>query len=560
MTEANTWIHPYKPDPKYNTKVAYFCMEFGIDQTLKIYSGGLGFLAGSHMRSAYELKQHMIGVGMLWKYGYYDQLRNDDNSLRVQFIEKNYSFLEDTGIMLKLRIHKNPEVCVKVFYLRPEVFGTIPIYLLSTDLPENDYLARTITHRLYDNNVHTRVAQSIVLGIGGGMLIDKLGGAETYHINEGHALPLVFHLLEKYKTEEEVRKHFVFTTHTPEKAGNEEHPVAFLNEMGFFKEKLSEKQLLKITYGEPDLNYTVTALRYAKVANAVSKLHGDVSRDMWKDYQGICPIISITNTQNKKYWMDQKLAEHLLKGEDELFTQRKKELKKRLFDEVANQTGKILDPNILTFVWARRFAGYKRPDLLLRFPEMFEELISPTSKYPVQIIWAGKPYPLDNGAIGIFNHLVNFTRNIPNCAILTGYELQLSKLLKTGTDIWLNTPRRPREASGTSGMTASMNAVVNFSIFDGWICEFVEHGKNGYVTPVVDETLSIEEQDTQDALNLYKILHEEILPTYYDKPAQWLEIAKRSMLDVVPQFESARMADEYYRLLYDADAKGFVRK
>lgn len=550
MSKSYTWKHPYKVSSSYKEKVAYFCMEYAIDQSLKIYSGGLGFLAGSHMRSAYELKQNMIGVGILWKYGYYDQTRHEDQSLHARFIEKYYSFLEDTNLRFQITINGNPNVWVKAYYLAPEVFGTIPMYLLSTDLPENDYLSQTICHRLYDNNEATRIAQSIVLGIGGAKLIEHLGGADVYHINEGHALPLAFYLLyEKYKDLATLKEHFVFTTHTPEKAGNEEHDLQLLNHMGFFYKNLNEEALNQIAYNAPKLSYTPTALRMSKRSNGVSELHGQVARDMWKSEKDTSPIIAITNAQNKKYWADKALYQHLKAQEDEAFIARKRALKQELFEVVADQTGKHLDPDALTIVWARRFAGYKRADLLLYDTLKFEKLIS-NPKMPLQIIWAGKPYPMDSFAIDQFNFLIHRTRYIPTCAVLTGYELKLSKILKGGADIWLNTPRRTREASGTSGMTASMNGAVNFSIFDGWICEFIKHQVNGFKIKPLDEKLSIEEQDRLDAQNMYDILFKEIIPTYYKQPKDWWAIVKQSMMDVAPQFDSDRMADDYYQKLY----------
>ncbi|MBP9195470.1 MAG: hypothetical protein KBF57_12355, partial [Saprospiraceae bacterium] len=203
---------PYSINKKYNTRVAYFSMEFAIDQALKIYSGGLGFLAGSHMRGAYELGQNIIGVGILWKYGYYDQARNQDQTLQVQWNEKSYNFLEDTGIRFQINIHNAP-VWVAAYYLPPDVFQSAPVFLLSTDLPENDYLAQTITHRLYDSNTATKIAQYILLGIGGAKLIDMLGfEPEVYHLNEAHAAPSIFYLFKKYGSLAEVRKRLVFTT------------------------------------------------------------------------------------------------------------------------------------------------------------------------------------------------------------------------------------------------------------------------------------------------------------------------------------------------------------
>lgn len=543
------WYHPYKPDSEYNKRSAYFSMEFGIDQALKTYSGGLGFLAGSHMKSAYELKQNLIGIGILWKYGYYDQNRNLDMSLRADYSEKHYDFLEDTGIILDLKIFKNPHVKAKVWVLKPETFQTVPIYFLSTDLPENDHLSRTISNHLYDDNVETRIAQSMLLGVGGAKLIDVLGGTDFYHLNEGHGLPAFTYLMAQSEDKEALKEKFVFTTHTPEAAGNEERSLETVVRAGFF-DGWAVEDVQALTRQTPDrLNYTLAALRMAKYANAVSKMHGDVANDMWKDYEGICPITYITNAQNATYWSDAVLQQALQKNQTAKWLARKKEMKKELFEVVADQCGKIFDPEVLTLVWARRFAAYKRPDLLIADWERFYRLATNT-KRPIQIIWAGKPYPKDHNAIGIFNRLVYMSKDLPNCAVLLGYELKLSRLLKNGCDLWLNTPRKTREASGTSGMTAAMNAAVNLSIIDGWMYEFGKHGHNCFLIPDSPNLGNNELLDIDDNRALMSLLENEILPMYYDKPIKWQEIARNSMTEVHEYFNSHRMADEYYTKLY----------
>ncbi len=544
-SDYNKWFHPYKPSKDYEKKVAYFSMEFGIHQGLKIYSGGLGFLAGSHMRSGFELKQNMIGIGMLWKYGYYNQSRNEDQTLRVDFVEKNYNFLEDTGIEVEVPLHNNPGVKVKVYVLKPEIFGTVPIYLLSTDVESNDYLSRTITNYLYDANEITRISQSIILGIGGAKVIEALGGSDVYHLNEGHALPAFYYLRDKGIKKEQL----VFTTHTPEKAGNEERDAHHLNRCGFFGRHLSENELANEMVNDGMLNYTVSALRMARKANSVSKLHAVVSKDMWKDYDNTCEITPITNSQNQNFWQDEDIKKAWSKKNAKAYKKRKIELKSELFKEVLDQTRKIFDPNVFTIVWARRFAGYKRADLLLHDLERFERLIS-NSKYPVQIIWAGKPYPYDYYAIDIFNHLVHFTKHKANLAVLVGYEISLSKKLKMGSDAWLNTPRITREASGTSGMTAAMNGSINVSTNDGWIPEFQKNGENCFVIPEVDYKMPVWEQDKIDADNLYDLLENKVLPTYYDNPEKWQEIVFQNIDDVIPEFSSKRMADQYYKELF----------
>jgi starch phosphorylase len=543
-------LFPYSFDKKYSKRVAYFSMEFAIDQPLKIYSGGLGFLAGSHLRSAYELKQNLVGIGILWKKGYYDQERNQDQTLKANFNDKNYWFLTDTKILFSIPIH-GAKVYVKAFLLKPEVFHSAPLFLLTTDIPENDYLAQTISHRLYDPNETTRIAQSILLGAGGAKLLEILEHEpEIYHMNEGHSLPLCFYLLNKHKTLDEVKKRVVFTTHTPEKAGNEEHSVPLLNTMSFF-DGLTVKQVEEQVKPENGvLNYTLTALRMAHKANGVSQLHGEVSRKMWSGYDGICDISAITNAQNKTYWLDPQLGEALEKGDDKGLVKHKKELKFKLFRTVANQTGKLFDENVLTIVWARRFAAYKRANLLLADFDRFLK-IAKNKQYPIQVIWAGKPYPEDYGAINLFNEIFWKTRELPNCTVVTGYELWLSGHLKKGSDIWLNNPQLYHEASGTSGMTAAMNGSINLSIADGWMPEFAKHGKNSFVIGAADDSLSREEKDKIEGKNLLDVLEFEILPLYYDSPEKWLKLMKTSMSDVVPQFDSGRMAKEYYEKMYN---------
>jgi starch phosphorylase len=541
---------PYTVNERFAKKVAYFSMEFAIHQPLKIYSGGLGFLSGSHFRSAYELKQNIVGVGILWKYGYYDQARNQDQTLQVTWMEKIHSYLEDTGIKFQINIHDHP-VWVKAYYLNPETFKSAPLFLLSTDLPENDYVSQTITHRLYDANVATKVAQFILLGVGGAKLMDEIGfSPDLYHLNEAHGVSSVFYLYKKFGNLEDVKKRLVFTTHTPEEAGNEKHDIFLCAKMSYFC-GLSIDEVRKLTGIQDDLfNHSLVALRFAHLANGVSKLHGEVSRAMWGKYPGVCPIISITNSQNWSYWADKQLYKASDESNDAWWDDRKKYLKRRSFEIVADQTGKLFDPNVFTIVWARRFAGYKRAELITRDKERFERLLN-NPKYPVQIIWAGKPYPMDYPAINDFNHLVHLSRNYKNVAVLIGYELTLSKRLKQAADIWLNNPRVPREASGTSGMTAAMNGAVNFSTDDGWIPEFIDHGHNGFVVPKADyANMNVQEQDQYDLDKTYEILEKDVLPLYYDNYDTWRQIAHNGMRDVRFQFESGRMATEYYELLY----------
>lgn len=541
--------HSYEIAPQYAKSAVYFSCEFAIDQSFKIYSGGLGFLAGSHMRAAADLKQNLCGIGILWTYGYYNQARGEDRELAVQFRKKEYSFLQDTGIRFTVPVHGHP-VWVKAMYLPGDIFGTVPMFFLSTDIEENDSLSREITHRLYDQDHRRRIAQYIILGAGGARLLEELGvDPEVWHLNEAHGLSAAFRLYEKHHSLEEVKKRLVFTTHTPEEAGNERHEFNLLKDFTFFG-GVSEEEVRKITGIEGDeFNHSLAALRMSRIANGVSKLHGEVSRQMWKDYPNICEITHVTNAQNKKYWADHGLEHARAGGSVEELRHRKRELKERLFRVVADQTGKLFKADVLTIVWARRFAAYKRPDLITRDIQLFRAMLN-NSKHPVQIIWAGKPYPFDYTAIEIFNQLIRLTRDYPNATVLVGYELELSRFLKNGSDIWLNNPIVTREASGTSGMTAAMNASVNLSTYDGWVCEFAKDGENSFIIPPADPSLSAEDRDRHDMLGFYSALNEKILPTYYEKPDEWSRIVLNSMNDVVPFFDADRMVDEYYKKIY----------
>ena len=544
-----SFIHPYKINPDFQKKVAYFCMEYGIHQPLKIYAGGLGFLAGSHMRSAYELHQNIVGIGILWKYGYYDQVRKQDQTMDVLFEEKGYGFLQPTNIKFSIKVSRH-DVWVTAYYLPPEIFNTAPLFLLTTDLPENDYLAKTISHKLYDANPETKIASAILLGEGGAKLLEALNWEpEVYHLNESHALPLAFYLYDKYKNLDDVKKRLVFTNHTPEESGNQKTSLSLLEKMGFFCD-IPLTEIRAITQSEnEELDHTLTALRMSKKANGVSQMHQKTLYKMWIDQKGICDIISITNAQNYTYWHDEDMYDALKRNDDDALLRKRKQGKQNLFEIVADQAGEIYDENICTIVFAKRFAEYKRADLFFHDMERFDKLVT-NKERPVQIIWAGKPYPMDYAAIGVFDKIVDVCKKYINCSILVGYELKLSKLLKQGADVWLNIPRVTHEASGTSGMVAAMNGAVNVGLPDGWFPEFARDKINSFVIPPCDISLPEHVQDDTDAASLYQLLETEILPMYYDYPNRWLEIVKNGMTDVIPQFDSNRMVKEYYEKLY----------
>jgi starch phosphorylase len=340
----------------------------------------------------------------------------------------------------------------------------------------------------------------------------------------------------------------VFTTHTPEMAGNETHSYGLLKEMSFFYhlQEHEVQSLLGMDGGE--FNYTLAALKFARKANGVSKLHGEIARQMWSGNAAICEITSITNAQNKAYWVDEVMDKAISENDDQAIAGRKKELKKQLFKIVADQCGKLFDEHKLTIVWARRFAGYKRADLIMYDWGRFLKLVNGT-QYPVQVIWAGKPYPEDAAGIALFNQIAIWAKPFANCAVLTGYELELSACLKKGSDVWLNTPRMYHEASGTSGMTAAMNGSINLSIPDGWVPEFAKDNENSFVIKPSDLPSEVE-KDTQDNVSLMESLENRVLPLYYHDRIKWLNILKKAASDVVPAFEAGRLAWEYYEVMY----------
>jgi starch phosphorylase len=467
----------------------------------------------------------------------------------VSFEEKHYGFLTDTEIKFKIRINKH-DVYVKAWYCHPDLFSNAPLFLLSTDLPENDYLARTISHKLYDSNPETAIAAAILLGEGGAKLLEELKWEpDVYHLNESHALPLAFYLFKRYGKIEDVKKKLVFTNHTPEAAGNQKSNISFLEKMGFFNDMSSDEIALICGPDCYELDHTDCALKMSGKSNGVSALHLQTLKRIWanKNYQN--DIISITNGQHFGYWHEKEFYKAL--NEDDDFLEKvKKKKKKYLFEIVADQCGELFSENILTLVFAKRFTGYKRADIFFHDMDRFERLIS-QKEYPVQIIWAGKPYPMDFYGIGVFDKIVDICKSHKNCAILTGYELSLSHAMKAGSDIWINMPRMGHEASGTSGISAAMNASINVAIPDGWFPEFSNDKINSFVVHPSDPMLPEYKQDDLDCISLYDVLESSVIPIYYNEKEKWYDIIRRSMNDIFPKFGSERMVVEYYEKMYD---------
>ncbi|MEB3286999.1 MAG: alpha-glucan family phosphorylase [Vampirovibrionales bacterium] len=534
-------------------KVAYFCMEMAIDQSLRTYSGGLGYLAGSHMLSAGHLNLPMVGVSMLWAQGYGDQQfsapnASGDTEVEIAYNKRTYDFLKDTGIVVDVWLFGKP-VKVKAMLLEPSVFGTVPIYFLTTDLPENTPEERALTDKLYDGDERIRICQEIILGQGG-MRVLKAAHQHVnlIHLNEGHAMPAVFELLHDMGGDlEKVRQSVVFTTHTPVAAGNETHNAHLLAEAGYFG-LTSVEQAIQI--GGEDFSLTVAALRMSRLANGVSQLHGLVANNMWQWVDNRCHIIAITNAVNLQYWQDPrvkaaKTAEALLAA--------KREMKVELCDYIKTHAGKDFDPDVLTIVWARRFTEYKRPTLIFRDMARIQKLLGENK---VQLVFAGKFHPKDTMGRKMFNEIIKIAKDNPRVAILSGpgYELEMSGMLKRGSDVWLNTPTRPLEASGTSGMSANMNGSVHCSIFDGWAVEGTFHGINGYIISDGDamDFMSVEDRNQADYNSMMSIIENEIIPTYYGNKAQWATLMRQAIQTAEGYFNSDRMAIEYFVRLYQA--------
>ena len=424
-----------------------------------------------------------------------------------------------------------------------------------TDIEGNSEWARKISHRLYDGDEKIRIAQETVLGIGGVRVLQACGlDFDVIHMNEGHALPAAFELLRQYNGDlNAVKQKTVFTTHTPVAAGNEVHWVDTLMEGGFFAGCSRERA---IELGGENFSLTVAALRMSRIANAVSQLHGLVANKMWEWVEGRCPIRAITNAVNLHYWQDERMKN--AKTFDDLLDA-KFEMKQELFKYIADTAGKRFDPNVLTITWARRFADYKRAWLIFMDKERITKLLNENK---VQLIFAGKFHPDDVMGREMFNKILNMSHDLKNVVVLPGYELELSGRLKRGSDIWFNTPLRPLEASGTSGMSANMNGALHFSIYDGWTVEGTFPGINGYTVeyPGLDDEIPWEERHWKDHDCIMNILENQIIPTYYHNKLEWARLMRQAIRTSEAYFNSDRMVIEYYNRIYKPIAHGEASK
>ena len=603
--------------------VAYFSAEFGFHESIPNYSGGLGILASDHCKSASDLDLNFVAIGLLYRHGYFRQQIDKEGIQEAINLNQNFHHLpirevrrEDAKLLISVPI-LDREVFAKLWELR---VGRVSLYLLDTDTPENSAEDRLITAELYGGDLEMRMRQEIILGIGGVKALSALGiQPDVFHMNEGHSAFLALerirrNVVEKkldfYSALQVVAAANIFTTHTPVPAGNDSFPRemmrkyfgAFAKELNIPFEELFSFGQTRVDPNDP-FSMTILALRLSRHANGVSKLHGEVSRLLWKDvWAGVpvheVPITSVTNGIHTKTWMAPEFAalyrkhlgaweEHLTEPEfwrgvidipDAQLWETHQKLKLRLIEfvrervrlrrqrlgesaEAIRKVNGILDPEILTVGFARRFATYKRGALLFSDKERLKRLLNDTTR-PVQFIFAGKAHPRDEAGKAVIQEVYKFTREVGfenRVVFLEDYDSYIARRLVQGVDLWLNHPLRPLEASGTSGMKSAPNGGINISVLDGWWREGY-NGNNGWAIGAEIDNGSAEFQNEGDATSLYQLLENQIIPLYYAKPdgklpLAWLQLMRESIRSVTPVFNTQRMVKEYTERLYITAAK-----
>lgn len=529
--------------------VAYFCMEYGLDASVKTYAGGLGILAGDYIKGAKDHDFPMVAIGIKWKQGYSDQLIGEDGEPYDAYHNYEYDFLKDTGVKVSVKV-RNQDVVCKVW--ESTEFGTIPLYLLDTDIPENDGVTQWIGGQLYGWFKEERIAQEIVLGIGGVRTLRALGiQTDVYHFNEGHAvfagLELIREKQEKGMNFENAikasRNEIVFTTHTPVVEGNESHEIDMLMFMGA-SNGLTWDQLARL--GGVPFNMTVAALRLSKISNGVAELHGHTANNMWKGISEKSNIISVTNAIHLGTWVDNSMLEGS-QGHGDLWESHMTN-KRNLIQFIKERNNVQLNPDALLIGFARRAAPYKRSNFIFTREDIIDPLLR---NGKLQIVFSGKAHPLDDGAKETISTIVKMSKKYPESVVfLENYDMTIGRMLTRGADVWLNNPRRPLEASGTSGMKAAMNGVLNLSILDGWWPEACDHGVNGWQFGNAFESNDVAAQDANDIAALYRVLLDEVMPTYYNDRNKWVEMMKNSIISTKDKFAVKRMLEEYYEKMY----------
>jgi starch phosphorylase len=627
MSEKNAWASRVAPQISPQRPVAYFCAEFGIHESLPIYSGGLGILAGDHLKSASDLGVPMVAVGLCYRQGYFRQRLNsggwqEENYVNNPFDQMPLELMKNTlgePITIEMEVRQRL-VKAQIWLAR---VGRVNLYLLDTDRHDNDPIDRWLTGHLYGGNQETRIAQEVVLGIGGVRALAALGiDPSVCHLNEGHAAFCTLEIARQeiqrtsksfYDIEGLVRDRCVFTTHTPVPAGHDVFSSDLMD--SYFAHYwptlgLSREQFLALgarRLGDPwePFGMTVLALRMCRTANGVSDLHGQVSRKMWNILypdrsEDKVPIGHITNGVHARTWtaplMGDLYSQYL--GEDwstrmadkqmwakvdgipdEEIWWRHQVLKECLIAHTRSKVklarisrgeeqfridaaDHLLDPNVLTIGFARRFSPYKRGDLLLREAERALRIFG-NSQRPVQIVFAGKAHPHDEEGKRIIQRLMEWCKHpdiLNRVALVEDYDIYTGQHLVQGVDVWLNNPRRPLEASGTSGQKVCFNGGINCSVLDGWWCEGYQEGQdgkgsNGWAIGEDAHTSDQELQDRIDSESLYHLLEEEIVPLYYDQdengiPHRWIQMMKASIKTNSPLFNTDRMIADYVTQVY----------
>jgi starch phosphorylase len=619
--ERKTW---YEQVCSKSTKpiIAYFSAEFGLHECLPIYAGGLGILAGDHLKSASDLGVPLVGVGLLYQKGYFRQCLNINGEQWEEYVENDFYSMPielvrtKDGLPLTISVdYPGRNVLAQIWCVS---VGRVKLYLLNTNIPENSTGDRMITSSLYGGDRELRIRQEIMLGIGGLRALSAMDIMPTVcHMNEGHAAFMALERIREIKNSENItfyeaveatRAGNVFTMHTPVKAGLDEFNVELMDK--YFSDyfpmlDINRKQFLSLgrILSDDDsetFKMTILALRLSSFTNGVSKLHSEISQGIWGSiWPGLpldeVPIIPITNGIHIKNWIsdemntlyqrylgpnwdddtvDKKLWENVDQIPDGEFWQIHQRCKEQLIDfarkrlkaqmerrgtyhSEINRAEEILDPEILTIGFARRFAGYKRGNLLLRDPERLVKMLTNPER-PIQVIFAGKAHPKDSEGKDIIRHIIHFAEHYNvkrRLVFLENYDIDMARVLLRGVDLWLNNPRRPLEASGTSGMKAAVNGALNMSTLDGWWCEGYKP-EGGWAIGIGRSYEDSHYQDAVESQAIYGILENEVIPLFYTRatdklPRAWIRRVKNSIKWIAPRFNTHRMIAEYTRRFYN---------
>lgn len=618
MNRKDTWFKRTYPTEK--STIAYFSAEFGLHESLPIYSGGLGILAGDHIKEASDLDLPLVAVGFIYPQGYFRQRLDHSGWQEALYSKMSFADIparpaltpDGNEVVVDVEL-PGRTIYAKVYHLQ---IGRMSLYLLDTDIHPNSPADRDLSARLYGGDHELRVAQELVLGIGGVRALRQMGIAPAvWHMNEGHSAFLVLELAREYVAQgvpfmqafDMVRDQAVFTTHTPVPAGNDafsldlidKYFAKFWDQLGISRDAFMNIAMQQQSWG-PSFAMTVLALRLSEMHNGVSKLHGQVARSMWQWlYPGKSndevPITSVTNGIHTSSWLaptmrnlfDRTLGadwyEHLdnpatwqaLKSSDDgEFWQARLSLKRTLVEFVRERLAQrhtrlgfppvawpMFDDTSLTIGFARRFATYKRATLLFKDADRLKAILNNPAR-PIQMVFAGKAHPADEPGKHFIQDVYRRSQE-PGFAgriiFLEEYDMCVARALVQGVDVWLNTPRRPYEASGTSGQKASLNGIPNLSILDGWWPEAYD-GTNGWAIGTAQEYDNLDAQDWDDAQHLYQLLENEVAPAYYDRDAsgvsaRWVAIAKAAIMTCAPKFSTQRMLKEYVNRLYLPVAK-----